>query len=85
MAETSSNSAVKDDDIRILLDRRAEILAQVNKLHAEYYAIAHILDRLRECERPTGAGIDIQIRRLQKLKAEEAKYDKYDDIEEDER
>lgn len=64
----SPNALVKDEDIRILLDRRAEILEQVNKLQAEYHAIEHILTRLRRLEKPEGIAIDMEIERLQKLK-----------------
>jgi len=68
----SPNYLVEDEDVRILLDRRAEILKQVNKLQAEYHAIEHILVRLRSKEKPTGIGIDIEIKRLQDLKAKES-------------
>lgn len=46
----SPNYLVKDPDVRILLDRRAEILEEVNKLQAEYSAIEHILVRLHQYE-----------------------------------
>ena len=69
--EKSPNYLVKDDDVRILLDRRAEILEQVNKLQAEYHAIEHILVRLHRLEKPEGIAIDMEIERLQKLKAQE--------------
>lgn len=45
------NEIVKDKDIRILLDRREEILNEVNKLQAEYSAIEHILTRLHNSEK----------------------------------
>ena len=44
MSENKSpNAIVKDKDTRILLDRRAEIREQINKLEAEYQAIEHII------------------------------------------
>ncbi len=39
------NELVKDKSVRILLDRRAEILAQINKLQAEYSAIEDLIRR----------------------------------------
>ena len=45
------NELVKDKDVRILLDRRAEILKQINKLQEEYSAIEHILVRLHNSEK----------------------------------
>lgn len=39
------NDLVKDKSVRILLDRRAEILAQINKLQAEYSAIEDLIRR----------------------------------------
>lgn len=68
----SPNYLVEDDDIRILLDRRAEILEQVNKLQAEYQAIEHILVRLHRLEKPEGIAIDMEIKRLQKLKQQDS-------------
>lgn len=68
----SPNYLVEDEDIRILLDRRAEILEQVNKLQAEYHAIERILVRLHNKEKPTGIGIDMEIKRLQELKKKES-------------
>lgn len=64
----SPNAIVKDDDTRILLDRRAEILEQINKLYAEYHAIEHVLVKLHRYEKPEGIEIDMQMERLQKLK-----------------
>ena len=61
------------DDVHILLERRKEIMAQINKLQTEYHAIERILLRLRNLEHPTGIGIDMEIERLQKLKEEEDK------------
>lgn len=71
MSEKSPNAIVKDDDTRILLDRRAEILAQINKLYAEYHAIEHVLVKLHRYEKPEGIEIDMQIKRLQELKAKD--------------
>lgn len=68
----SPNYLVKDADVRILLDRRAEILEQVNKLQAEYQAIGHILMRLHRLEKPEGIAIDMEIERLQKLKQQDS-------------
>lgn len=68
----SPNAIVKDDDTRILLDRRAEILEQINKLYAEYYAIEHVLVKLHKYEKPEGIEIDMQIERLQKLKQQDS-------------
>lgn len=68
----SPNYLVKDADVRILLDRRAEILEQVNKLQAEYQAIEHILMRLHRLEKPEGIAIDMEIERLQKLKQQDS-------------
>jgi hypothetical protein len=39
------NELVKDKSVRILLDRRAEILEQINKLQAEYSAIEDLIMR----------------------------------------
>jgi hypothetical protein len=39
------NELVKDKSVRILLDRRAEILNQINKLQAEYSAIEDLIMR----------------------------------------
>lgn len=39
------NDLVKGKSVRILLDRRAEILAQINKLQAEYSAIEDLIRR----------------------------------------
>lgn len=71
MAKKSPNALVEDEDVRILLDRRAEILKKINKLQAEYRAIEHILVRLHKCERPEGIAIDMEIERLQKLKQQD--------------
>lgn len=68
----SPNAIVKDDDTRILLDRRAEILEQINKLYAEYHAIEHVLVKLHRYEKPEGIEIDMQIERLQKLKQQDS-------------
>ena len=67
----SPNAIVKDDDTRILLDRRAEILEQINKLYAEYHAIEHVLVKLHRYEKPEGIEIDMQMERLQKLKQQD--------------
>lgn len=72
MENKSPNYLVEDEDVRILLDRRSEILSQVDKLYKEYHAIEHILTGLRNCEKPQGIGIDMEIARLQKLKEEES-------------
>lgn len=68
----SPNAIVKDDDTRILLDRRAEILEQINKLYAEYHAIEHVLVKLHRYEKPEGIEIDMQMERLQKLKQQDS-------------
>ena len=68
----SPNAIVKDDDTRILLDRRAEILEQINKLYAEYHAIEHVLVKLHRYEKPEGIEIDMQMKRLQKLKQQDS-------------
>ena len=68
----SPNAIVKDDDTRILLDRRAEILEQINKLYAEYHAIEHVLVKLYRYEKPEGIEIDMQMERLQKLKQQDS-------------
>ncbi len=39
------NELVKDKSVRVLLDRRAEILEQINKLQAEYSAIEDLIRR----------------------------------------
>ena len=39
------NEIVKDKSVRVLLDRRAEILEQINKLQAEYSAIEDLIRR----------------------------------------
>ena len=39
------NDLTKDKSVRILLDRRAEILAQINKLQAEYSVIEDLIRR----------------------------------------
>lgn len=39
------NELVKDKSVRILLDRRAEIRKEINKLEAEYSAIEDMLMR----------------------------------------
>ena len=72
----SPNHLVKDEDTRILLDRRAEILEQINKLYAEYHAIEHVLVKLHNYEHPEGIAIDMQIERLQKLKQQDSWLDR---------
>ena len=75
MSENKSpNALVKDKDTRILLDRRAEIREQINKLEAEYQAIEHILMKAYRHNNPTGIEIDMEIARLQKLKEKENKF-----------
>lgn len=71
MSEKSPNANVKDDDARILLDRRAEILKEINKLYAEYHAIEHVLMKLHRYEHPQGIEIDMQIKRLEELRAKD--------------
>ena len=39
------NELVKDKSVRILLDRRTEILEKINKLQAEYSAIEDLIRR----------------------------------------
>ena len=46
-----SNECVKDETIRILLDRREELRKQINKDMAEYKAIGDILTRLMNTEK----------------------------------
>lgn len=70
----SPNALVKDEDVRILLDRRAEIREQINKLEAEYQAIEHVLMIKHRFENPTGIEIDMEIARLQKLKEKERRF-----------
>ena len=74
MAEKSPNAIVKDNDTRVLLDRRAEIREQINKLEAEYQAIEHVLMIKHRYENPTGIEIDMEITRLQKLKNKEIQF-----------
>lgn len=62
------------EDIKILLDRRKELLTEINKLQKEYSAIGNILLELHNYEHPQGISIDTEIDRLQKLKEEEMKY-----------
>ena len=45
-----SNELVKDKDVRALLDRRAELKEQINKMMTEYTAIGNILTRLHRLE-----------------------------------
>lgn len=45
------NRCVKDDSIRILLDRREEIRNEINKLEAEYGALGDILTRVYNYEK----------------------------------
>ena len=66
-----SNKLVADENTRILLDRRAELKEQINKLSAEYTAIGDILTRLYHLENPTGIEIDMQMEKLQKIKEHE--------------
>ena len=61
------------NDVDVLLERRKEIRSQINKLEDECKAIEHIILRLHGFEHPTGISIDMEIDRLQKLKAEEDK------------
>lgn len=72
MATKSPNALVKDPDVRILLDRRAEIREKINKLEAEYQSLERILLRLHQYEYPEGIAIDMEIARLQKLKQQES-------------
>ena len=41
------------DDVKLLLQRRKEIRAQINKLEAECQAIEHVVLRLHGYEHPT--------------------------------
>lgn len=74
MAGKSPNAIVKDKDTRVLLDRRAEIREQINRLEAEYQAIEHVLMIKHKYENPTGIEIDMEIARLQKLKDKEKQF-----------
>lgn len=44
------NKCVKDDTIRILLDRREELQNRINKDMKEYKALGDIITRLRNTE-----------------------------------
>lgn len=74
MAGKSPNAIVKDKDTRVLLDRRAEIREQINRLEAEYQAIEHVLIIKHKYENLTGIEIDMEIARLQKLKDKEKQF-----------
>ena len=50
MADVSPNALVKDKSTRVLLDRRAEIRAEINKLEAEYQAIGDVLMKIYNYE-----------------------------------
>lgn len=50
MADVSPNAVVKDKSTRVLLDRRAEIRAEINKLEAEYQAIGDVLMKIYNYE-----------------------------------
>ena len=65
---------VDKQDVTILLNRRKEIRAEINKLEAEYQAIGRTLLALHNYEHPTGITIETEIQRLQKLKDEEDKF-----------
>lgn len=78
MAGKSPNAIVKDKDTRVLLDRRAEIREQINRLEAEYQAIEHVLIIKHKYENPTGIEIDMEIARLQKLKDKERQFSGYE-------
>ena len=45
-----SNKIVKDESIRVLLNRREEILNTINSLETEYKAIGDILTRVHHLE-----------------------------------
>jgi len=64
----------KDQDIKIILERRKEIDAKIYKLQVERQALEHILLDLHNYEHPTGISIDSEIEKLQKLKEEERKF-----------
>lgn len=65
---------VGNHDVEVLLNRRKEIRAEINKLEAENHAIEHVLLQLHSYEHPTGISIETEIQRLQKLKEEEDKF-----------
>ena len=50
MTDVSPNAVVKDKSTRVLLDRRAEIRAEINKLEAEYQAIGDVLMKIYNYE-----------------------------------
>lgn len=50
MTDVSPNALVKDKSTRVLLDRRAEIRAEINKLEAEYQAIGDVLMKIYNYE-----------------------------------
>ena len=41
---------MKKEDVKILLDRRKEILEEINKLNKEYAAIGNLLEELIRIE-----------------------------------
>ena len=61
------------EDIQILLNRRKEIRAEINKLEAESKAIERLILKLHSYEHPTGISIEMEMQRLQKLKEDEEK------------
>ena len=50
MADVSPNALVKDKSTRVLLNRRAEIRAEINKLESEYQAIGDVLMKIYNYE-----------------------------------
>lgn len=50
MTDVSPNALVKDKSTRVLLNRRAEIRAEINKLEAEYQAIGDVLMKIYNYE-----------------------------------
>ena len=42
---------IKKDDIKVLLDRRKEILEEINKLDKEYTAIGKVIEELIRIEK----------------------------------
>lgn len=50
MTDVSPNALVKDKSTRVLLDRRAEIRAEINKLESEYQAIGDVLMKIYSYE-----------------------------------
>lgn len=45
-----SNKFIKDDNVKILLDRREEIKNTINKLELEYSAIGNLLRKIYDYE-----------------------------------